>query len=422
METIKISFNEKMQIILICGLFGIKLIPQLQYTFTGITWSILYQALFFIWLLLTIGCSGVWIRFLIGYLRFWVLWLIYLSVSFLVFPNTQLGFFSLNLTFWEPLLVFYYYTQVNNNFKIGRYIAVFSLMCLFIGLIQSIQSINVNELAAREASSGHGGDDAILTGNYSFTAALTLLLPVGIIALIKPVKMQYKLVFGLYVLLSFSFILYCNLMISILCSLFSVILLLVFDWKKRTNPVRILGFLAISIVIIITFSYWMEYIYMILDSLATFISSSEIDKKVMQLKFLMAGSLVGNVGSRFGLISIALETFINNPVFGIGPQNNADIYFKTMLGLHATFFDDLARYGIIGMGIMLSVYRNLYCKVKAMLEGDRTLASYKCAFVIFFIISMLNPTISANVGIILFFVLPIISLELVRQSKRLEGK
>lgn len=393
--------------ILVFILFGMKLIPQFQYTFAGVFWSLAYQGIFVIWLILSIFRSGIWFRYLKKYLKNWVLWIVYLMMMFLLFSNTQIGFFSLNLTFWEPMIIYYYYMEVlKDGEKEATFIAIFCVVSLLLGLLQSIQSVSVNELAAREASSGHLSDDAILTGNYSFTATLTILLPTLYIALLSKITIFWKILVAIFIATTFYFIIHCNLMISILCLFMTIPIIAISSNNMKLSAKKILKIYLIVISFIIIGIICKKILILILEQFAELLNYDEVNKKVSQLISLLNGSAVGNVESRFGLIAVAWNTFLNNPLLGIGPQNNAQLYFKIYLGMHATLFDDIARYGIVGMGIMISVYRKFFKTCAKMYVSTSCMKALKTSVVIYIIISMLNPTISANVGIVLFFVVP----------------
>lgn len=393
--------------ILVFILFGIKLIPQFQYTFAGIFWSLAYQGIFVIWFVLSVFRSGFWFRYLKKYLKNWVLWIGYLAIIFLSFSNTQLGFFSLNLTFWEPIIIYYYYMEIlKDGEKEANIITFFCMVSLLVGLLQSIQSVNVNELAAREASSGHSSDDAMLTGNYSFTATLTILLPTLYIALISKIPIFWKSLVAVFIGATFYFIIYCNLMISILCLFLTIPIIFIFDNNIKVNTKKVLKIYLIVVFFLISGIIGRKILILLLEEFAELVNSIEINNKVVQLVSLLNGSVVGNIKSRFGLVAIAWNTFLNNPFLGIGPQNNAQIYFKTFLGMHATLFDDIARYGIVGMGIMVNVYRKFFKNCAKVYGSTNCIRALKTSVAIYIIISMLNPTISANIGIILFFVIP----------------
>ncbi|HJF40320.1 MAG TPA: hypothetical protein K8V91_05285 [[Clostridium] spiroforme] len=403
----KISLYKGIHIFIAIFFFGIKLVPQFQYAFAGTFWSLMYQGIFGIWLVISILRSGFWFRYLKKYIRYWFLWLLYLTFVFMIFPNTQIGFFSLNLTFWEPMFLYYYYTEIlDYGRKESAIIAFVCVAFLLLGLIQSIQSINVNELAAREASSGHSSDDAMLTGNYSFTATLTILLPVCYSMLISNLQNKWKFTAFTIIGLTFYFVIHCNLMISILCLFFTLPVFFIMDNNSKFSIKRILIVCFFSVILLLLLPFLKQGVIYLLQLFAKVINSKEIDNKVIQLISLLNGMAIGNVESRFGLVDIALNTFINHPIIGIGPQNNANIYFKTYLGMHSTFFDDLARYGVLGMGVMLGAYISFYRDKIKMYSGTCCIRALKTSLISYVVISMLNPTISANVGITLFFVIP----------------
>ena len=150
-----------------------------------------------------------------------------------------------------------------------------------------------------------------------------------------------------------------------------------------------------------------EVLANMIDVLANFIGSDTIFQRTELIStWLRGGSMSGNLESRVDLCLIALNTFVKNPLFGIGPQNNASIYFPNQLGLHATFFDEWARFGIIGMIFLIRTFVRLYKYVCNIVDEGPALRAIKTGFYVFLVISMLNPVASANVAISLFFISP----------------
>ena len=409
-----LNSNDWIEIILLSLMFIVKITPQLQYTFAGFTWSLMYHVVFALWFVLTLFRSPNWMLWT-RELQSVFLWLLYLFFTFILFSNTQWGYFSLLLSFWEPLIIFYYYTQIDNNPKKRELIAWIAIIALAYGLFQSIQSVNANELAAREASSGHSSDDAVLTGNYSFTAAITILIGAMLCFLqTHKVKLhKIKSLLAVFMVVgAVVFVFKCNLMISILSMIMAILLYILLNGEKRVNFVRIF-LIVVTLAIIFPLSSMLGGVLAnMVDTLANLIGSDTISERATLIStWLRVGSMGGNLESRVNLCLLALNTFVKNPIFGIGPQNNANIYFMSQLGLHATFFDEWARFGIVGMIFLIIPFVLFYkytCKIVSEGSGLRAV---KTGVWIFLIISMLNPVASANVGISLFYILPVIVLE-----------
>lgn len=410
----RFNSNDLIEIFLIGLMFVIKVTPQLQYSFTGLAWSFLYHVVFGLWFLITLYRSPNWI---LGTkeLQSVFLWLCYLFLTFLVFDHTQWGYFSLLLSFWEPVIIFYYYTQFDNHSRKREFIAWIAVFALAYGLLNSIQTIDANELAAREASSGHSSQDAVLTGNYSFTATITILLGSMLCYLQthKFMKHKIKCALALFMVIgAVVFVFQCNLMISILSIIVAAIVYVAVNKKKEIRAARIILLIVAIAILIPLLSVIGGLLADLIDSLGDFIGSSTItDRTSLLSAWLRGGSMEGNLESRINLCRIALNTFINNPIFGIGPQNNASIYFETQLGLHATFFDEWARFGLVGMILLIRPFLRFYRYVCSIVKEGARLKAVKAGFWVFLFISMLNPVASANVGIALFYIVPVIALE-----------
>ena len=408
------SIIDGIEIMVVGLMFVIKVIPQLQYTFTGLAWSFIYHVVFALWTVITLFRNPKWI-IKTKELQTTLFWIFYLFVMFIIFRNTQWGYFSLLLSFWEPLIIFYYYTQIDDAKKKRETIAWIVIIALVYSLLRSIQSVNGNELAAREASSGHSSEDAVLTGNYSFTATITIMVGIMLCYLqthnIRRNKLKSAMAL-IVVIGSYIFIFRCNLMISILCIIIEAFLYLALSGKKKIKPLQgiIVFFTAIFLLFFLTTIGGILANFV--DWIGTMIDSDTItDRTRLMSAWLRGGSMDGNLESRIDLCLVAINTFLKNPIFGIGPQNNASLYFLTHLGLHATFFDEWARFGIIGMTFLIITFVRFYMYTNKNIDEGIPLKAFKSGFWIFIVISMLNPVASANVGIALFYLVPVIAIE-----------
>lgn len=410
-----ISFFDVIGVMTVLVMFVMKAVPLLGYTFAGTGWSLFYQVMFVIWLCATLFASPNWIFNMKSGFNYVILWLFYLLCLFLLFPNTQLGYYSLNLTFWEPLLIFYYYYTVRREPRLYNTILYVVLGAILISLLLSIYSVNANELAAREASSGHSTEDAMLTGNYTFTAAITVILPVmaAVIIINRFIKHRFICIIAAVMLVgTVVFIFRCNLMISILCMMIAFVFLVTANPKRTNTASRTLITIFVAAAIIIGFGLLAGLLARFFDWLGGAIGSYEIATKTTYIaNFLRFGTMEGNLESRLDLCKIAINTFLKHPIFGIGPQNNADIYFMTQLGMHAQFFDEWARYGIVGITLLALPLKKYYSFCVQNISEGWMLKAFKAGFISYFVISMLNPAVSANIGITMFFVMPIICLD-----------
>jgi len=402
----KITFKDCEHIILIAIMIAWKILPFFSYRLTGTTWSIAYHIVFLMWLLLTFTTNGVWFKVVDRYMFSFILWILYLSVSFLIFPNTQIGFLSLSLSFWEPVMIYYYYTKIYANERVKYLIAAVGILIILFGIFVSARSVQTNALAAREASSGHNSEDALLTGNYAFTAMITILIPAMLSIVIKIDKVFIRIISILFIAGTVFFIMKCSLTISIICLMVTFILFPIISTRPGITVKHILIVTLVILGVFLLFSNIVNLLINVLNGIDLYIDSYVVSERIATLKtLLMTGTMTGDLNGRINLSLVALKTFLSNPIIGIGPQNNANIYFRTYLGFHATLFDDIARYGIVGMMLYFNVYRHMWKLSTSMLSGI-SFKAYKCGFYIFVIISMLNPTTSAEIGFALFLVMP----------------
>lgn len=407
-RTDKIRVRDYVHFILVIVMIAWKVMPMFSYTLTGITWSVAYHLVFGIWVIVAVTSNKVWDETIENYMGSFLLWIWYLIFIFIVYPNTQAGFLSLCLSFWEPAVIYYYYSKIYDRQSLKKYIIIVAALIICIALFQSIRSVQVNALAAREASSGHTSEDSILTGNYAFTAMITLLTPMAIAVCIKSKNLLVKFIALVFILGSVFFVFKCSLTISMLCMVLTLCLFLMFVLVREMNGKSIALITTLCILLSIFFLNIQDILISILDVTESFIGSTIVSERIATMRvFILTGNMVGDLQGRLDLSFLALKTFIQHPVLGIGPQNNADIYFRTQLGMHATLFDDFARYGVVGMFFYLRAF-NEFRKYSLSKISGISVQAFKCGYIIYFVISMLNPTISAEIGFALFFIMPTI--------------
>lgn len=405
----KINIELTLQLIVAIILIGWKVIPFFQYSLTGVFWSLSYHAIFALWLLTTTFESGVWFLKLGKYMSAVILWLVYLMLMFFFFSNTQFGFFSLCLSYWESSIMFYYYLKVSRSQRTKNTLLYSSIAMILLATILSTITVSGNALAAREAASGHSTADSMLTGNYCFTAMLTIIFP-GVLCFVRQVRSKVIRLLGLIlIVLTYVFILKCNLTISILCLIFTTcVYIFLGNQKKKYEWVFLSMLLLIIMFAELSFGFIRTGLISILEFSINIFESQLVQERLHSIVLLLKYNVMtGDLDGRIGLSITSLQTFMKYPIFGIGPQNNANIYFKTYLSMHATLVDDIARYGIVGMGIMINAYSKIIKTVllNTTVQGKR---AYIAGFIGFIAISLLNPTISADVGFALFFILPLL--------------
>ena len=102
---------------------------------------------------------------------------------------------------------------------------------------------------------------------------------------------------------------------------------------------------------------------------------------------------LGQLGIRLTLYRTSLQTFLQNPLFGIGPAINE---FVRGIGGHSTWLDYLAMYGLLGFGFFIAFHVLLYRRIWKNTSGSERF--YRClTFWIFTFYGLVNPVIHFRV-------------------------
>lgn len=133
------------------------------------------------------------------------------------------------------------------------------------------------------------------------------------------------------------------------------------------------------------------------------------------------GLLWGDETTRSQLFVISLDTFLANPLWGIGPcttANNPDLY--TYVGGHSSWIDQLAEYGILGFGTFIAFAMAVTMRVTRHLFQYRNSLVIKGAIIsgsLYFIGGIVNPVIFITSIMTLFYLLVIGSADIAAQNE-----
>lgn len=153
-----------------------------------------------------------------------------------------------------------------------------------------------------------------------------------------------------------------------------------------------------------------------------------VDSYRLQLRFntlltymLSGGSIYIRHSSfieRLSYLALSWNTFINNFfnfVFGVGyPQFNDHIAYG--VGSHSEIIDSLAKYGIIGGFFIFKILKNSLKSVFENLRAYKFSTETIIIMLTFLIYGLLNNVFTPEVGVIIFFLLPLSPLLIERKN------
>ncbi len=359
-----------------------------------------YYAMFFLFLLL---CSFFVRGYAYNFLKYNsipIIFIIGITLRSLLSGNISLGFFDPLKTTISianiivAISIYLYIRDRSDLFK--RKILIITLISMIVSIIYSLYYVTfIDYLAVRNETRVDIG-----VGDFSLVYSVPFLS----IILISVYKYNYKkykftnIFILLLVLISFLFVLKANFMTALLLLILTIIL----SFFKMNKSQLLLMILIFSGVIIYLESIGNLFYY--LANLDMF--SWVLKEKLYALGNLFTGSNtdLDTMGIRMEKIKSTLNTFIANPFIGVNYEN----YNETTVGGHAQWFDDLARYGLLGFSLWIvfyiKVFRDMVKYSKFKVERE----AIKKSAIIFIILGFLNPNTMSTVTMLVFSIIPFI--------------
>ena len=259
-----------------------------------------------------------------------------------------------------PILAGYYMMNCcnddKNKFFMWLVIAVFAitLITTVIGCIQ-------HEGAARYLATVENANEAkavlygwLNLGGYQFVYMVVLLHPIVVLAYKKgKIKKWVAIVCSVAV---FLLAIYSEYTTALLLTLFTCVL---YFFKKDLKPKQLIG---LTIAVIAVFTVFSELFSNFLNWLADIIGSDTI---ALRLKALAGGrtGIENSEDDRIVLYEASLRTFFNNPLLGTFLSGGG------VGGGHSFILDFAAQFGIVGIALLVYMYRTIYKFAFAKYKG-----------------------------------------------------
>ena len=127
---------------------------------------------------------------------------------------------------------------------------------------------------------------------------------------------------------------------------------------------------------------------------------------------------ISTATNRTSLYLLSIKTWlsdITNFLFGIGDHRAAFGAKATGIGQHSDFLDSLARYGLLGLVILVTIFKNFF-KYLLSLFGKQYKLQLVTIFVILIMCGLTKGIFEAGVGCVMFLLLPL-SKDIIIKSK-----
>ena len=195
-------------------------------------------------------------------------------------------------------------------------------------------------------------------------------------------------------------IIMCNLVTSVVVAAISIVLTYCISRKQK---VLYIIFSAVGVLLLSLRKVFGELLYSLADKRIFYWSTNN---KIIAIANILSGvadkTNVDTITRRFMLAGFSLNSFKNNPIFGI---NWKDSKYGT-IGGHMQWADDLGRYGIVGALICIPYYIYLCHYTSNYNKSTIVHDSMLSAWLVFFILGFLNPNLSGTILMIIFVVIP----------------
>lgn len=253
------------------------------------------------------------------------------------------------LLFIMPLIVSAYIIRYHEE-ECNKYARAI-VLCIMITIITTSVGLEANPGASRWLATAQSSSDPRLTGyswknigGYDFVYTLVLMYPILVLAYKKKKISLFKTV--LIASLIFSCLILAEYTIALILFIATTIL---FFMKKDLKTKDITFFLIVTVLTMFIFSSAMSNI------LRGIASNVESEIMSMRLNDLAGGASVlqKSEDNRLDLYMMSLNTFFHHP-FGTFINGGGGI------GGHSFTLDALGQYGILGLLVLIYMYRKLY--------------------------------------------------------------
>jgi len=399
-----INLNPKLSItdIIILIIVFIRFCDPLNLVFNTTGVYAIYYGLFFVFLFQMLLNKSSYFIELLKCTWILILFIVVITLRSYFAGNLSFGFsdpMKMIILFFNMIIacsVFIYVKDRSSNMK--RKLTLTALISLLISVIYSSYYVTfIDYLAVRNATAVDLG-----VGDFNLIYVL-MFIPIFVLANFNNKNRKRLLLFLLFIFLASVYLLIqANFMTAIIIYLFSTALTFLLVGSNNMKK-KFWGSL-LTVLLTIFFLIFKKNIGLSIISLA----QKDVFSWVINNKLIVIGQLFMGIGDDMETLGIRMEkiqytisTFLDNPIFGV---NYAD-YNAYTIGGHAQWFDELARYGGMGVIILLVFYFKTYFNA-IRLSSNLKKNEIKVAWILFIVMGFLNPNTMSTVTMMLFAVIP----------------
>jgi len=174
------------------------------------------------------------------------------------------------------------------------------------------------------------------------------------------------------------------------------------------NIKKTLHLLAAALVILMLLFALSPVVSSVLNFLGDIVEHEVLSVRLHELAIMSRDFSVNetvSVEGRLGLMALSIRAFLSNPILGVGGVYGLGGGYD-VIGRHAAFLDELAKYGILGAGFLfVALYSNARF-VYRRLKNSKQKTAYFCSMAAFFILGVVNVLFTIPLVFMAYFVVP----------------
>jgi len=302
------------------------------------------------------------------------------------------------------MLLFNYYLEAN-DLKAVKKLTIFSLVFIVLTCITTLRGLALDPMAARVLATGREelmqGLEGLAIGSFGFVYGLVF-AAVAILGSIKAGTLEkHKIIFTALIALFVYTIFSAAFMMALLLLAVSVVLLLLNIKKTSYLIIAAFGILVLFIVFSSTISDFLNFLGNTVQHES--LSMRFYELAIMASEFSVDGTV--NAEGRWGFLALSIGSFLSSPFLGVGGSYGFGASLHG-IGGHSAFFDELAKYGILGSGFLfVALYSNAQFVYRRLKSGKQRMVYY-CSMTAFFLLGFINTMLFVPIFFMAYFVVP----------------
>ena len=238
-------------------------------------------------------------------------------------------------------------------------------------------------------------------GNYQYIYGIIYLIFILMAFIIKSIRKNDKCTFvNVSVVLVLVVSVFCLIKAEFMYS-FILLFIIIVMYVFKINSIKKIIISFVSLILLLT--VLRIPISKALDKVAPHINKPNIEMRLNDISLMLKGNISDtiDVKARLNNYLISINTFIDNPLYGVGFNVN-----DARIGLHSTFLDEFAKFGLVGgLTFVTFIVSSLFAVWKSFKSKTKDLYFY-CA-VTFLVFMAINNAMLVTIFYFVYIIVPV---------------